>query len=167
MYLITKVKCESIPGDIAEVCFTTYDDHCQDIISKYIENSEQMIHVAAYAFGSKDIARALQKKSDVWKYIVLDKYTVESWWGQIVLGILKQSKKIMVYESVKPDALMHNKFMVFDGQQVQTGSINYSDAGFHKNFENMIVLNSEELASRYVEYFDYILNTSKLLFKNN
>lgn len=157
----------AISGNISEVCFPVYDKHCQDVILKYIENTEKMIHIAAYALSSKDIAYALQKKSDVWKYIVVDKFTSENWWGQNILGILKQSQKIIVYENVKPEVLMHNKFMVFDGKYVQTGSVNYSDAGFNKNFENIIILNSDELASRYVEYFDYILNTSKILFKKN
>jgi phosphatidylserine/phosphatidylglycerophosphate/cardiolipin synthase-like enzyme len=39
-------------------------------------------------------------------------------------------------------AIMHNKFLVIDGQAVETGSFNYTKAAAGKNAENAIVIRS-------------------------
>lgn len=47
-------------------------------------------------------------------------------------------------------AVMHHKFMVIDGEHVQTGSFNYSAAAVSRNAENVLMLwNMPELAGIY------------------
>lgn len=164
---LTKLLNDVPTAKVLDMCFVPYDDNCQDVIIKYINNTKTMIHLAIYTFGAPDIAKALKGRDNVWKYIVIDKYTADTSWGQFILDILKEAKKIKVYECItRGGALMHNKFMVFDGKILQTGSVNYSGKGLNHNYENLIVLESDQVTSQYVEYFDYILNNSKLLFEN-
>jgi len=51
-----------------------------------------------------------------------------------------------------PD-FMHNKFAVIDGSIVITGSFNWSKHADEKNDENLLIVNSEELAKKYGEEF--------------
>ena len=45
---------------------------------------------------------------------------------------------------------MHNKFMVVDGDAVQTGSFNYTTSAATRNAENVLVVqDSPELAKAY------------------
>lgn len=51
-------------------------------------------------------------------------------------------------------ALQHNKFMVFDGQTVWTGSTNFSDTGLTLNANNSLVITSPHLAAAYTAEFE-------------
>ena len=48
-------------------------------------------------------------------------------------------------------AIAHNKVMVIDAARVLTGSYNWMVAAEYKNAENLVVLDSPEIARRYRE----------------
>jgi len=50
--------------------------------------------------------------------------------------------------------LVHHKFAVIDRKIVITGSTNWSDSGFFENDENLLVIESPQLAQRYSEHFE-------------
>jgi len=54
---------------------------------------------------------------------------------------------------------MHNKFMVVDGDAVQTGSFNYTTSAATRNAENVLVVqDSPELAKAYQSEFKRLWN---------
>ncbi len=55
-------------------------------------------------------------------------------------------------------AFMHNKFWVFDGQTVWTGSTNVTENGFYRNNNNAIVIRSTRLAQNYTTEFEEMFN---------
>ncbi|MBZ0296938.1 MAG: hypothetical protein K8L99_30535 [Anaerolineae bacterium] len=58
---------------------------------------------------------------------------------------------------VVPDnrsALMHNKFMIIDSEQVWTGSLNYTINGVYRNNNNLISLRSNRVVLSYQAEFD-------------
>jgi phosphatidylserine/phosphatidylglycerophosphate/cardiolipin synthase-like enzyme len=52
--------------------------------------------------------------------------------------------------------IMHNKFAVFDGELVETGSFNWSVSADQKNFENAIFRSDAELAAGFARYWDWM-----------
>ena len=46
-------------------------------------------------------------------------------------------------------AIAHNKVMVIDGRTVITGSFNFTNAAEEHNAENLLILNSPDLAEVY------------------
>jgi phosphatidylserine/phosphatidylglycerophosphate/cardiolipin synthase-like enzyme len=48
-------------------------------------------------------------------------------------------------------AIAHNKIMVIDKETVITGSFNFTKAAEEHNAENLLILNSKELAKMYIE----------------
>ena len=51
--------------------------------------------------------------------------------------------------------LMHNKFAIFDGKTVYTGSMNFSTTGFSGfNQNNVLIINSERIAKLYTKEFE-------------
>jgi len=58
--------------------------------------------------------------------------------------------------SYKPN-FMHNKFMILDNHTVITGSYNFSENA-EKNDENLLVIESAEVAKAYCGYFDAMFN---------
>jgi phosphatidylserine/phosphatidylglycerophosphate/cardiolipin synthase-like enzyme len=47
----------------------------------------------------------------------------------------------------------HHKFFIVDGKKVVTGSLNPSRAGLNKNRENILFIESPEVAQEYLNYF--------------
>jgi phosphatidylserine/phosphatidylglycerophosphate/cardiolipin synthase-like enzyme len=55
---------------------------------------------------------------------------------------------------------MHNKVLIFDDHQVVTGSYNFSENA-EANDENLLLLDSAELADAYTQYFDAVYSQAK------
>ena len=61
-------------------------------------------------------------------------------------------------DSAATNSIMHNKFLVIDGQKVITGSMNYSETGLSGfNANNLIVIKSKEIAELYTEEFNQMI----------
>ena len=50
-------------------------------------------------------------------------------------------------------AIAHNKIIIIDGSTVITGSFNFTKAGEESNAENLLIIQSAELAARYIANF--------------
>ncbi|WP_210532035.1 phospholipase D family protein [Pantoea ananatis] len=135
------------------------DGSAQNLILHSIDDSKKTIDIAAYSFTSKPIALALlaAKKRGVRIRIVADykanaKYTAVNFLKKAGVNVKINSN----YE------IMHNKFMVIDGMDVQTGSFNYTASASVRNAENVIVIkNNERLADAYDKEFERLFNESK------
>jgi phosphatidylserine/phosphatidylglycerophosphate/cardiolipin synthase-like enzyme len=113
-----------------------------------VKAAQKSIRVAAYSFTSQPIAAALvdARKRGVDVRVVADaksntgKYTA-------VTYLANQGVPARLNDRY---AIHHHKFMVVDGQTLQTGSFNYSKSAEEKNAENVLVLyNVPELAGQY------------------
>jgi phosphatidylserine/phosphatidylglycerophosphate/cardiolipin synthase-like enzyme len=61
-------------------------------------------------------------------------------------------------------AIMHNKFIVIDDDDVETGSLNFTSAAEKKNAENVIVLRGEpDVARRYEQEWKRLWDESEEL----
>jgi phosphatidylserine/phosphatidylglycerophosphate/cardiolipin synthase-like enzyme len=59
-------------------------------------------------------------------------------------------------------AIMHNKYMVIDGQSVQTGSFNYTAGANKRNAENVILLKDvPDMANKYLTDFEKLYSEGK------
>lgn len=121
----------------------------ESLVLGAIQGAENSIFVAAYTFTSKPVAEALlcAHRRGVLVYLVVDaksngqRYTAATY-------LANQGVLVRLNASY---AIMHNKFMVIDGKQVQTGSFNYSSAAAIRNAENVLLINGlYELAEQYL-----------------
>lgn len=63
------------------------------------------------------------------------------------------------FSNRKPrDRIMHNKFVVVDGQVVWTGSTNATDNGVFRNNNNGVLIESSDLAAEYTAEFDQMFD---------
>ena len=119
-----------------------------ELVVKLIDSARQSIRLAAYSFTSKPIARALvdAHKRGVDVEVVVDKsqrsarYTSATFLANMGIPVRVDSMH----------AIMHNKFIVVDGQDVENGSFNYTSAAENRNAENALVnWNNPKLAAIY------------------
>ncbi len=122
---------------------------CTDAIIKQIDNSKSEILVQAYSFTSTTIAKALLEahKRGVKVQVILDKSQKSQNYSSATF--LANSRIPTFIDSVH--AIAHNKIMIIDGKTVITGSFNFTKAAETKNAENLLIIQSPELAKLYIE----------------
>jgi phosphatidylserine/phosphatidylglycerophosphate/cardiolipin synthase-like enzyme len=122
----------------------------------YINQAQRTIYIAAFEFNLTPVAEALiaakQRGVDV-KWVTDDENGIgadkEKGRGQFAM-----LKKAGI--PVKDDgrgALMHDKFLIFDGQTVWTGSTNLTVNDNFRNNNNVLVIHSPEVAAIYEREF--------------
>ena len=121
----------------------------QDAIIKEIDNSQLEILVQAYSFTSNAIGKALLEahKRGVKVEAILDKsQKTQKYSGATFLA----NSRIPTFID-NAHAIAHNKIMIIDGKTVITGSFNFTKAAESKNAENLLIIQSPELAKLYTE----------------
>jgi phosphatidylserine/phosphatidylglycerophosphate/cardiolipin synthase-like enzyme len=128
---------------------------------EYIDGAQETIHIASFEFNLTPVADALiaaHERGVEVQWVTDDEYGLEADeeedHGQFEMlthaGI-----------EVKDDgrgALMHNKFWIFDGRIVWTGSTNITANGNFRNNNNVIIIESLELAAIYEREFQEMWN---------
>jgi phosphatidylserine/phosphatidylglycerophosphate/cardiolipin synthase-like enzyme len=126
------------------------DGGAEQLVVHTIEGAKHTLEVAAYSFTSKSISKALvdAHKRGVKVEIVMDKsqkterYSAASFLAHAGIPVRIDSQH----------AIMHNKYMIVDGVNVQTGSYNYTTAAAKHNAENALFLaDVPYIAKRYHE----------------
>jgi phosphatidylserine/phosphatidylglycerophosphate/cardiolipin synthase-like enzyme len=128
------------------------------LVVKTIDNAKSSIRLAAFAFSSPVIVKALlaakRRGADV-RIVVDRKHNVdedEKGIGRKALGALLESG-IPVRTNARY-RIHHDKYMVVDARHVQTGSYNYALSA-NRNSENVLVIwNAPALAAKYLAHWE-------------
>ena len=131
----------------------------EDALIRAVEASKATIDIAMFSFFSKRIAEALlaAKNRGVAVRLVLDKSqaslsSLDDWfaWHEFDMRVIvgPDDTRDPLYQK------MHNKYGVFDGKLVETGSFNYSPNAEKNSFENSNWFDLPEVAARYAAFFE-------------
>lgn len=121
-----------------------------ELVVKTIHEAKRQILVAAYAFTSKPIAQALLEASR--RGVVVQLVADEKQNGRSYSAVTFLANQHVDVRLNGNYAIHHNKFMVIDGDTVETGSFNFSAAAASKNAENVLVIhNAAALAQVYAQ----------------
>lgn len=140
-----KIPAKNYAGSIAEQ------------LVKHIDEAKKTIHIASFEFDLTDVANALirakQRSVDV-RWITDDDSGIaaDSKPGRGQFKKLKAAGIPLKDDGRSP--LMHDKFWLFDGQIVWTGSTNVTVSGMFEQNNNTIVIYSPELATMYENQFE-------------
>lgn len=122
----------------------------------YIDSAQTSIHVAAFEIDLTDVSNALiraHKRGVQVRFITDDEFGIgadkKPGHGQIAA---MQKAGIEIKDDGR-NGLMHNKFWIFDGETVWTGSTNATINGMFEQNNNVIVIRSRELAAIYERQF--------------
>ena len=139
----------SQPSEI-QVYFTPGTD-CENEIIKRLNKSDK-VDTAVYAITNPDITNAIIAAHDRGANIriVTDKTQAK---GKKSLVAKIKAAGIPVLTN-KKHKIEHNKFAVFDGEYVVSGSYNWTTNASNYNSENCIFL--DQLGRRYSERFEYL-----------
>jgi phosphatidylserine/phosphatidylglycerophosphate/cardiolipin synthase-like enzyme len=118
------------------------------VVLQGIAGAQRSVHVATFILTSKKIAQALvaahQRGLDV--RVVADPRLQTDRYSALTF-VANQGVPVRANARY---ALMHHKFMVIDGRDLQTGSYNYTQAAAARNAENVLLLrNRRDVAAAY------------------
>lgn len=127
------------------------------LVLKTIDTAQQEIRLMGYSFTSPEVTRALinAKRRGVDVKVVVD-------WKANSGKKNKASRAAMnllsgagiPVRTVDTYKIMHDKVIVTDGRNVETGSFNFTKAGSLSNSENVIVVrDAPEIAGKFLSHF--------------
>jgi phospholipase D len=144
------------------VCFTP-NPQCKSKIISLIKSAKESILVQAYSFTDTEIAQELVKshQSGISISTILDKSNKSGNHSKIDI-LLKGGIPVFI-DTVS--GIAHNKVIIIDNKIVVTGSYNFSKAAYSRNAENLVAINSPELAEKYTNNWTIRKNASILMDK--
>ena len=133
-------------------------DRIADRIISAINHTRDNLDIAVYSITQPDLAASIQaaRRRGVKVRIVTD--GEQSLDRHSEVGYLRSvGVPVRLSEGFRGQrSLMHNKFAVFDGNKVETGSYNWTTSATSYNFENAIFIVDPEVAARYEKEFQHI-----------
>ncbi len=124
----------------------------EQAIVNNLDAAKEEVLLMAYSFTAKPIADALIRAHNRGIYIIvlLDK-------SQLKARASKMKELVrngLMVHVDRAHAIAHNKVIVIDKKYIITGSYNFSKAAEERNAENLLILQSNELAQKYLQNFE-------------
>ncbi len=134
------------PSSIVKVHFCPRHN-CKNIIKNILMQAEDSIYFLTFTFTDQEIAKILAYKHNEGLEVkgVVDSFQNPAYWTVPLL------EKNNVRHRINKGNLQHNKLFVVDEATVITGSYNPTRAAHTINKENIIVIQSKEIANIYKE----------------
>lgn len=137
---------------------------CAKAIINLLDNVKKTVHIAIYSLTDPNIVDAIIRvyKRNVEVIVIADASQSAGKSQSLAIKKLTESG-VDVRLAVRQKALMHNKIGIFDGQTVATGSFNWTVHAEKSNDENLIIIDGEDVATKYETYvFQRILQNETL-----
>jgi phosphatidylserine/phosphatidylglycerophosphate/cardiolipin synthase-like enzyme len=138
------------------VAYFSPDDRLEQKLIEQIDQEKRSISACIYTFTHHGIAKALiaARKRGVEVELIVDRSSVKV--RAPLQKLLEAGVSVFVWDaeigrSRRP--LMHNKFCIFGGEKIWTGSFNWTHEAVRLHQENAIVLKDPTLASAFKGQF--------------
>lgn len=159
------LSAEKMAGEY-QVYFSP-DDHVASRLVELIDKEEKSIRAAVYCLYHRGVAQALidAKKRGVDVEVIVDPFSTKS--RSPIHRMAKAGVPVYVWYPLngqKKRPLMHDKFCVFGGHTVWTGSFNFTFEADRANQENAIVLKGDRVAYRYAKQYETIKRSGCLTY---
>ena len=146
-----KLSIQKIPEKSwVRVYFTPGNDCENNIIAEI--NQAKKIDIAVYSITNQNIVNAIidAKERGAKVRVITDRLQSA---GKYSLAEELESAGIPVITNIK-HKIMHNKFAIFDGKRIESGSYNWTDSATKSNAENCMFFDQENKA--FTKQFDYL-----------
>ena len=149
-FLVFILLFSSCVNNHVDVLFSPNRGIQEQIISR-IKQTNSTIDIAIYSFTNNEIAESLKKAKNrgVAIRLIMDKDRAE----KQVYTQYKFFKKNK-FKVHKLGGIMHNKFIIFDGKLLMTGSYNISKNAETSNYENVVLISDKSVVKKYQKEFE-------------
>lgn len=130
------------------------EDNCEDHVNFYLERAENNIKFMTFSFTSDRLGDLIINKSNN----IEVKGVFENFQAGSQYSEYQKMKDILNVKKDANPAFLHHKVFIIDDEIVITGSYNPSSSGDKVNDENMVIIYDKEIASKFLEEFEYVWN---------
>lgn len=127
----------------------------EEMIVRTINSARNNIRMAAFSFTNPNIIRSLvdAKRRGVDVKIVVDKKANTERSCNSAMNVIVNAG--IPLRTISTYKIHHDKYIVVDGEHVQTGSFNYTKAAANSNSENVVVIwNDVPIASKFLRHWE-------------
>ena len=135
-----------------ETCFSP-DEGCDAKLVNFVSGAKKSIDMAIYDINLDQLVHHLAVQSKKLKVRVVVDRRQSKGSHSLVSTLIKAGVEVR-YGHQK--GIMHNKFVIIDGKNLELGSFNYTNHATKANQENQLYLFSAPVVARYQERFDKI-----------
>lgn len=149
----------------SEVYFSP-DGGIQAQLIRRINTSKSTIDIAVYSFTSGDIAQALANahKRGVIIRVIRDLSQTANKHDEDAL-LERNGIVVRILSGRPPHGVMHDKFAIFDGKVVETGSFNWTVNGEKYSHENALFFDDLKLIQAFEQEFEKLWRSSSRIDK--
>lgn len=132
------------------------DDHCEEHVLEVLNNAKDSIYFMTFSFTSDPIGDLVIKKHGL---------------GLDIRGVFEKTQNNqyneyhkmnetmnIIWDTKNDKGKMHHKVFIIDEEIVITGSYNPTASGDGKNDENIVIIHDTDIASEYLNEFNYIFD---------
>lgn len=148
---------QSVDNQISVVADAQMSHSLDDTIKKLIDLSQNTLDLAVWDNGSSVIVGAI---NDAYNRGVQVRYITSSNASNSALGGLNSNIPVLERNSGLTSNVMHNKFIIVDGAKILTGSMNFGEGSMFDDFNNIVIINDQNLASTYTVEFNEMWGSS-------
>jgi phosphatidylserine/phosphatidylglycerophosphate/cardiolipin synthase-like enzyme len=145
-----------VNGVSIRVIFTSEDPALETAIIPLVRNATSNIRFLAFSFTDYPLAEAMIQRAQQGAIVVGVMDKTQSGGQGSELGTLLCAG-VAVRQDGNPQ-FMHNKVIIVDDRYVVTGSLNFSTSAEVSNDENVIIIDSTDIARLYVQNFNRVYN---------
>ncbi len=135
------------------------EDNVEKIIYGRIKKAEKSIKFMQFSFTSDQIGELIIEKFK--EGIAVEGVFETKGSGTEYSEYTKMKIEDIPVRLDRNTGVMHHKVIIIDDYRVITGSFNISKNANNKNDENIIIIDSRELASKYIEEFNRIYGEAR------
>jgi len=146
-------------GEIKIKNYFCPEDHCAQQVEEELKKAQKEIYFMIFSFTHKNIGNVLLlKKSEnltlrgVMDASQISQYSVYDLFKYQGVDVLKDGNKYK----------LHHKVFIIDNQTVITGSFNPSAGGDEKNDENVLIIEDEAIAQRFLQEFEKVRGEAEI-----
>lgn len=137
-----------------------FGGECEELVIGEFRAAKSEIRIAIFTFSRRDIAAALTDAAGRGVKITIkydqDSYNSMDGMKEVIDMLKKRGIKCHGIQMRRDRASMHHKFAIVDNRRVLTGSYNYTTTATKENYENLVVVEGDEVVRAFSREFERI-----------
>lgn len=148
---------QSVDNTISIYTDAQTSSHLDDTICKLIDMSTTTLDIAVWDNGNDQIVACI---NDAYDRGVQVRYITSSNAFNSALSGLNSGIPVLERNAGLTSNVMHNKFIVVDGDYVLTGSMNFGDGAIFDDYNNIVLIHDASMALTYTIEFNEMWGSS-------
>jgi len=133
---------------------------CDEELIETIRKSRMSLDIAVFDLTHPQIVHEILFASKRGKVRVLVDKRQSKGSHSLVSTLIRAGLEV---RSGRQRGIMHHKFMIIDGQELQTGSFNFTEGASFRNQENQVYLKDPEVVKMFRAQFEKMWSEAKVL----